>query len=176
MLNAGRYPLKRVDRQSGIDASGCKRDAGVHMVEEEFDALLNTNLPFAQDMLAKHGEFFPFGACADVKGAIALHGGWTGDERPAPQEVIDLMVGGLRSQAQQGEIRASAIFIDARAVPPGKTEKTDAILVRMEHRDGDPVDLFVPYRKSPDGQYEYGEPFLYRGEPQVFLPAAPCER
>jgi hypothetical protein len=29
-------------------------------------------------------------------------------------------------------------------VPPGKAEKTDAILVRLEHANGEAVDVFLP--------------------------------
>jgi len=55
-----------------------------------------------------------------------------------------------------------------RTVPPGQTQKTDAILVSMEHAEGEPVDAYLPYQKMANGQYEYGELFLVRGEPRIF--------
>jgi hypothetical protein len=138
------------------------------MVDDDYDALLNARLPFAQQMLAKHDAFFPFGGYIESGGKVGHTSGWTGDEQPTPQELIDLMVRGLRSQAGRGEIRASAVCVDVRTVPPGQTQKTDAILVSMEHSEGEPVDAYLPYRKTTEGQYEYGELFLVRGQPRIF--------
>ena len=36
--------------------------------KEDYNALLNWLMPFAEDMLKKHGEFFPFGAAVNAAG------------------------------------------------------------------------------------------------------------
>jgi len=46
------------------------------------DALLDSLLPFAQQQLAKHGEFLPFGSVMTTAGDVTLVAGSTGDERP----------------------------------------------------------------------------------------------
>src|SRR5947207_3237886 len=61
---------------------------GDALAHEDLNELLNASLPFAQEMLAKHGEFFPFGRSMDVGGGIAHVAGWTGEEQPPSQEVI----------------------------------------------------------------------------------------
>ena len=33
---------------------------------------------------------------------------------------------------------------------------------------GEPVDAYLPCRKTTDGRYEYGELFLVRGRPRIF--------
>ena len=124
------------------------------------------------EMLAKHGEFFPFGGYMDVGGGIAHVGGWTGEEQPPSQDVIDVTVRGLCQQAELREIRAAAICLDVRTTPPGQTEKTDAISVRLEHSNGEAVDVFLPYRKRPSGEYEYGELYAAPGEHDKRRPAA----
>jgi hypothetical protein len=43
---------------------------GDFMAHPELDELLDTLLPFAQQMLQKHGEFFPFGAAMTSSGEI----------------------------------------------------------------------------------------------------------
>ena len=141
------------------------------MAQEDLDELLNALLPFAQEMLAKHGEFFPFGGYMDVGGGITHVGGWTGEEQPPSQDVIDVMVRGLRRQAERREIRAAAVCLDVRTIPPGQTEKTDAISVRLEHANGEAVDVFLPYRRGQSGEYEYGELFAAGGGHDIFRPA-----
>ncbi len=79
-----------------------------------------------------------------------------------------MIIGGLRQQAERGEIRASALCIDVLTIPPGEKEKTDAISVRLEHANGESVIVFVPYRKLTSGEYEYGDLFAMRGTHDVF--------
>jgi hypothetical protein len=140
------------------------------LAHEDLDQLLNSLLPFAQEMLAKHGEFFPFGGYLDVGGRIAHVNGWTGEEQPPSQQIIDLISAGLREQANRGDIRASGICVDVLTTPPGETQKRDAISVRLEHTNGESVVVLLPYRKSASGEYEYGELFAVRGTHYIFPP------
>ena len=97
------------------------------MAHPDLDALLNPLLGFAQQMLAKQGTFFPFGASMKTDGQISMAAGHTGDDRPDPVAVIDLLVKGFQEQARARGIRAAGVCIDMRVVPPGAAEKTDAI-------------------------------------------------
>ena len=115
------------------------------MAHEDLNRLLNELLPFAKQMLDKHDEFYPFGGYVDAGGGIGHIGAWTGSEHPPSQEVLDASVRGLRAMAERGEIRASAIVVDVLTVPPGESEKRDAISVRLEHENGEAVVVFVPY-------------------------------
>jgi hypothetical protein len=56
---------------------------------DEMDSLLDMLLPFAQQQLEKHGEFFPFAASIDSSGAQAMVAVDLGDEHPASKDVID---------------------------------------------------------------------------------------
>jgi hypothetical protein len=138
------------------------------LAHPDLDELLNALLPFAQEMLAKHGEFFPFGGSVATDGEIAHVGAHSGDERPPSQEVIDLLITGFAKQAKEGRIRAAAICLDVRTIPPGQSEKTDAICTRLEHVNGEAVDVFLPYRKGRLGKHKYGELFASKGEHYVF--------
>jgi hypothetical protein len=129
---------------------------------------MNELLPFAQQMLAKHGEFFPFGGYVDVGGGIVHVGGWTGEEQPPSQEVIKVINAGLRERAERGEIRASGLCVDVLTVPPGETQKRDAVSIRLEHANGESVVVFLPYRRSASGDYEYGELYAVCGTHDVF--------
>ena len=138
------------------------------MPHPDLEELLNALLPFAQEMLAKHGEFYPFGAAIDISGEIAAQAAEPGGENPDSNEVIAMLVAGMREEANRGEIRAAGICYDARVVPPGKTEKTDAIACRLEHASGEAIVTFVPYRKGFMGRYKYDELFASAGEQAIF--------
>jgi len=79
------------------------------MANPDLEELLNTLVPFAQQMLSEHGEFYPFGASIDAPGELACVAGDTGEEQPDSKEVIDLLVRGFREEAKRGRIRAAAI-------------------------------------------------------------------
>ena len=142
------------------------------MPHADLEELLNALLPFAQEMLKKHGEFYPFGAAIDAKGEIAAQAAQPDEENPDSQVVIDMLVAGMRDQANRGEIRAAGICYDSRVVPPGKTEKTDGIACRLEHENGEAVQTFVPYRKGFLGRYKYDELFACEGDRAIFSAAA----
>jgi len=140
------------------------------MARPDLDALLNAALPFAQKMLVERGQFYPFGATMKPDGKIDQTAGWTGEEFPQSQELIDLLVGSYRAQAAKKELRATAFCFDVRTILPGHTEKSDAICVRLEHVDGEAVDVLLPYRKDRDGNLTWGNLFAARGPGSVFSP------
>lgn len=138
------------------------------MSRPDLDALLNVLLPFAQNMLAKHGEFYPYAATMTVEGKVTLVDSHDGDEHPTSQAVLDVLHAGLREQANTAEIRAVGVCFDVRVRAPGKLEKTDAVQVNLEHVDGEAVSVFLPYKKSIFGKLEYGDLFATPGTPSLF--------
>jgi len=129
------------------------------MAHADLDQLLNAVLPFAQQMLSKHGKFFPFGASMTTGGKIEMHAAYDGDEQPPSQQLIDLLSGAFRQQASSGQIRGAAICYDVRTIPPGQTDKTDAICVSAEHQNGEAADVYLPYKKGWFGKISYGQIF-----------------
>src|SRR5947209_15890054 len=109
------------------------------MSRPDLNELLPVLFEFAQLMLRRAGEFFPFGAAITNDGQIQSVGGYTGDEHPPSQEVIDLLVAAFQRDAAAGKLRAAGICLDVRTVPPGSDHKTDAICARLEHADGEAI-------------------------------------
>jgi len=110
-------------------------------------------------MLAKHGEFFPFGSSMTADGEIIANGAYDGDEQPPSQQLIDLLTQAFRQQATDGKIRAAAVCYDVRTIPPGQSERTDAICVSAEHQNGEAADVYLPYKKGWFGKISYGKIF-----------------
>ena len=142
------------------------------MAHEEIDALLNTVLPLAQQMLAKYGEFYPLGASMNTKGEVGLVGVMPESEFPQAQEIIDLLLAQLLADANSDQIRGSVICFSGSAIPPGESEKRDAICAHLEHASGICVAAFLPYRKEISGQVTYGELFAGNLKPQIFVKTA----
>ncbi len=129
------------------------------------DTLLDPLIQFAQEMLAKHKEFYPFAAAVTSGGAVEMMGGATGEEHPPSQTVIDTLYQGLAERARDGDIRALGVCFDVR-LP--ERDNTDAIQVSLEHASADPVNIFLPYKRQRLRDVKYGELFATVGERRVF--------
>jgi hypothetical protein len=123
---------------------------------DDLDAMLEPLIAFAQGQLQKHGEFYPFGCTMKTDGQVEMAGGHTGDEHPQSQDVIDLLVAGMRSQAASGSIRAAAICYDVKLRRPDGSS-TDAISMSMEHVLGDRVQVVMPYSKGRFSGWKFGD-------------------
>jgi hypothetical protein len=138
--------------------------------KEEIEELLNYLLPFAERQLNEAGEFYPYAAMVSADGELRSVTAATGEE----PEVADLLVAlhaELRSHAADGSIRASGIAADVTLTDPDSGETTDAVQIELDHADGDPVDVYVPYETATDG-VKFGDPVSAGGREPVFSAAA----
>jgi hypothetical protein len=90
----------------------------------DMDELLNALLPFAQQMIEQHGEFYPSGASMTAQGEVSLVAADTGEEMPASQDLIQASTGSLRQRADADEIRAAAIVAELSSSCPMSDEQT----------------------------------------------------
>jgi hypothetical protein len=135
--------------------------------KSQCEDLMNAVLPFAKKMLADHGEFYPFGATMQVDGKIAQTAPYDGREHPPSQTIIDLLRGGFRAAAVENKIIASALVYDVKTVPPGRSEKTDAVAIDLDHRDNYSVVIYFPY-SIVSGRVQFDPPFATKGRSEVF--------
>jgi hypothetical protein len=138
------------------------------MLHPDLNQLLNSLLPQAERMLAEHGEFSPFGGTMNQDGEIVAVSGHDGKQHPPSQSVIELMTQSLRQRARSGQLRAVGICYDARTIPPGQTEKCDAVCASVEHQSGEAINLILPYEKTSKGDVQYGQKFSTLRVPQFF--------
>jgi hypothetical protein len=136
--------------------------------KQDCEDLMNAVLPFAEELLGRYREFHPFGGTMATSGEISHVGGWTGDEHPPASEVIALLESGFRQGAARGEYRATALVVDIRTIPPGRSGKQDAVAVRLDHRDAYSVQVILPYSFGPSGDLLLEEPFAIKGEGRIF--------
>jgi hypothetical protein len=135
--------------------------------KEEAQRLVSSALPFAEQLLTKYGEFFPFGRVINVDGEIGYHAAYLGDEHPASSDLIDALRQVFRQMAADDKIRASAIIYDIFTLPPERSEKQDAICIAVDHRDSYSVQVIFPYRLV-DGVPEIEAPYALEGSFAIF--------
>jgi hypothetical protein len=79
------------------------------MAHPDLDALMNDLLPLAEQLLAKHREFYPFGGTIASDGRHVSIGAKTESDRPLSKELIDILTEAFRTDASDGKIRAAGI-------------------------------------------------------------------
>ncbi len=131
------------------------------------EALMNSVLPFAEQMLTTHGEFIPFGGAMRSDGQLVSTAGYDGNEHPKSVDVIALMKEGMIAAARKGEYKATAIVYDVRVKLPSTEEKSDAIAISLNHRDNYSVVVLVPY-KIDARKLILGAAFAQKGEADIF--------
>ena len=149
--------------------AGLLRSAEGQMTpKEEAEAVMNAGIPFAQKMLAEHAEFYPFGFAMTAKNKVVPVAPSAPAEHPASQQLIDDLAAAFRAGASSREYKSTALFVDVRVQPPGKTEKTDAVQVGLEHVSGYCVDVFFPYSRDARGKVTFGDVFASQRAGVVF--------
>lgn len=133
----------------------------------ECENLMNAALPFAEQMLQKRGEFFPYGATLKGNGEIAYTAGYDGREQPPSNDIISLLKQGFVQGAKQGQYKATALVYDVKVTLQSTGQKSDAIAVSLNHRDNYSVVVLFPYQLK-NGKLTFGEVFAQKGESDVF--------
>ena len=139
------------------------RESASQEAQDDLDGLLDAALPFAQDMLAEHGEFFPYAMSLSTDGEEAIVAGDPGTgERPASTDVLSVLVSGLRAQRER--LRALVILSDVRL------DGADAIRAELEHREGQAMAIFLPYKRRRFGRVvDYDDLRASAAQPQVWV-------
>jgi hypothetical protein len=138
------------------------------MTAADLQLLADRILPFARDAIAEEGFLVPVAACVSPRGEVVpLRRSQPVDGEVDVPELVDELLRALRTLAQRGDARAVAWCIDMRVVPPGTTEKTDAIVLFFESAAGASV-VVTPYRDAPGPGTAFAKPYGYRAQPQVF--------
>ena len=138
------------------------RDSMSPQGQADMDEMLNAALPFAQQMLAKRGEFYPYAFSMSSGREIQMVAADTGADKPASLDLLALLYEGLASRAP--ELRAAAIVSDVKL---GSGE--DAIRLEIEHREGAVLAVVLPYKKQRGG-VKYGDLAAIPGERRIWQP------
>lgn len=142
--------------------------------KDDCNRLLNAALPFAEQMLRGLGEFLPFGAQMLPDGEIVSVSVDDSEDHARSQDLIDILQSAFRIGAADGELIATALVYDVRVVPPGASEKSDAIALNLDHRDDYSVTVAFPYILI-DGEPKIGDAFASVGDYSIFPSPNPAD-
>lgn len=138
----------------------------------ECEKLMNAAIPFAEHMLAKYGEFFPFGIALDNAGKVVridVQESDDGTKRPQTAVWLARFDQAFMAGARDGKYRATCLVSDVRANLPGSADKSDAIHIGLEHRDNFAVEVLIPYVIRKDKPV-LAKPVAQAREPRIFSP------
>lgn len=135
--------------------------------KSESEALLNAALPFAEQLLAQYGEFFPYAHAMDESGKFIFVAASDRRDRPPSKELIGVLKEGLQTGARAGKYKATALVYDVRITLPESGVKSDAIAVSLNHKANYAVLLFFPYRLEGK-KVVTGEPLAQAEENYAF--------
>lgn len=140
--------------------------------KEETQALLDELLPFAEQQLQKHGEFFPCAAVMLTNGQVELLATYDGSEHPESQKVIDDTEKAFVHGAKNYEYKATGLAYMVGVTNPDTRNKEDAICVNLDHTDNYSVKVIYPYfvKKKLFGKstVEFFTPTATKGEGKIF--------
>src|SRR3989339_1115210 len=113
--------------------------------KEESEAVLNALLPFAEQQLQKHGEFFPFAAVMLSNGQVQILATYDGDEHPESQTVIDDTEKTFVRGAKNNEYIATGLAYMIGVTNLDNGGKEDAVCINLDHVDNYSVKVIYPY-------------------------------
>lgn len=135
--------------------------------KSDCEALLKSASAVAERMLAKHRDFHPFGTVMKSTGDIVAIAAHDDRERPSPADVIDLLTWAFQEGARAGEYKATALAYNGSIALADTEEKSDAIVVALDHRDEYSVIVVIPYRIE-GGELALGRTFAKEGAGDIF--------
>jgi len=133
------------------------------------EELLNFLVPIAFRRLEADGDFAPFGAVVlDGGGVEPVDPETVGEPSEEPDEVFTAILDAIRADATSGKFRTAGLCADVHLVREGEDLRTDAVRIYLERKDGEAMDVFLPYAAGADGAIERGEIFAVEAAPRLF--------
>jgi|SRR5580698_8124242 hypothetical protein len=142
------------------------------MAHADLDLLFDHLIKLAQKLLQDQGGFLRIGAVVEADGQVRYVAAMDDKEHPGAQPLLNALTAEFRSMAASGAIRASGICFDVMVAPNSDAPKRDAIQCRLEHSNGEAIDVFSPYSKDLSGSFRYEEVYATKLEGSTF-PSTP---
>ena len=132
----------------------------------DIDRLIDAGIAEARKHLVHGSEFDPIALVIDSDGRILAV---TQDlaalgRHPGTDAIVTATIAQLRQLG--GAVRCTAIIVNTRLAK----EKSDAVEISVEHREGAAIVALLPYKSARIGQHtEYGTLKAFAGRRTVFL-------
>jgi hypothetical protein len=135
----------------------------------ELGFLIDQSFPFVEDLLKKYGEYYPFSFALNKDNTVVAVGRHDGDENPDSQVVIKGLKEILKLETKKNKINGIEIFYDIKTTDPKTNQKTDAVAVFVEHKDGQGAYTFYyPYKLTDKKELTFGDSFGGAATREIF--------
>jgi hypothetical protein len=138
-------------------------------VIEDIQALINIFFPFAEELIVKYGEFYPYAGAITTEKEFVSVGFHEDNKHLSPEKVIASLKNTIKPVSEKYIV--VAIFYDVKTKDPdtGKTE--DAIAVFVEHKDSEKAyEFFYPYTLEGETEFVVGESYGNSIPKEIFQP------
>jgi hypothetical protein len=130
-------------------------------IDKEIIPLIEYALNFSQVALLDTGEFYPFGAKIEVDHLkLTPVAYYDGNEFPNSNELINALSSILDKELKDQGILAFSVVYDVRTINPSNGQKTDAICIKVRHRDiQEALFYYYPYSLNSINTASLGTPW-----------------
>ena len=135
--------------------------------KEQCEVLLDKLLPFAEEQMKKHREFYPFAAVMLTDDSIELTGSYDGNEYPESKDVLETLKQIHKQLASEDKIKVSGLVWNA-SVASADGKPYDAIIVSLEHKDNYSVIVGEPYKIGLFKKVTFCNLFALEGKHDIF--------
>jgi hypothetical protein len=141
------------------------RDGLSAAAQTDLDRVLDTALGLARRSLAEASEFDPFALVTDVEGRLLAVDLDTSALGKHPDSAAIAHATAAQLKTLTASARCTALTLNTRLSQP----RTDALEVRLEHREGAALLVLLPYKRPKfGGRLEFGELKAFPGIPEVW--------
>lgn len=134
-------------------------------VNEQTNTLVNRVVEIAVANLAGKQTFPPFGAVLHKDGSIELLGRSEKSTAPA-RDTLALVLAAIREKTEAPDVQAGALV--GLMQVKGPKGPIDGIRIEVDHREGVPTIVFLPYVRQASGQLAFGQQATRPGSNPMF--------
>lgn len=125
---------------------------------EDIQALINIFFPFAEELIIKFGEFYPYAGATTTEGEFVSVGFHEENKHLSLEKVILSLKNSLKEGSEKYIV--AGIFYNARTKDAETGESQDAIAVFVETKSGESAyEFFYPYKLEGEENFLVGESY-----------------
>lgn len=118
----------------------------------DIQALINIFFPFAEELIIKFGEFFPYAGATTIGGEFVSVGFNDGKNHAASEKVIAVLKSDLKKDCEKFIV--AAVFYEVKTKDLETGIRSDAIAVFVEHKDAENAyEFFYPYKLEGEDNF-----------------------
>jgi hypothetical protein len=140
------------------------RDGVSDAAQTDLDRILDAGLDVARTELGKASEFDPFALFTDADGGLLSIKQDMGAFGKHPDSGAIINDANVKLRKVSASARCTALVVNTRL----SAEKTDAIEVHLEHREGASLLVLLPYKRKFNGKVDFGELKAFICMPEVW--------